>query len=277
MWRRFHPGLSLARVDCDNRAMHRSTPVLRRPRFAVLAALTIGMVGVTATAASRDGRPLSAADAAAARRFAVVSRLGDGISGTYRGLSAFDHHYLFAPAVWQLDRELEQLLVDRIDSSGRFDDVSARPLEVVDAEDILSGNRRRPIDIAALVGLARRQGFDTLLAVIPQQPADQGDVAAGVSFELRRIPGGTRTRTCAAVVLRVFRLSDGAPIGEIAPAPCSRRAEKLPWHADWRDYPDSEADSLLVALRRQSRLVVTEGLAAIGLRSGFRPGHRSAH
>jgi hypothetical protein len=243
----------------------------------ILACLAMACLttGAPAIAARETSQALSAPDAAQLRRLAVVSLLGDSIHGTSSGLSVFQKRYLAAPAVWQIDPELEQRVADRVAASARLRGAEVRVLDLADPSAVLRRDRRRPVDTRALARIARERGYDAVLAILPEQHAAQPDAPAGVSILRRQQRGGGEdSRACAAVALRLLRAADGQPLAWAAPEPCSRRARPIPWHESWSDYTPEEAGATLDALRRQARLVVDEALRDLGLQPRVRPGNR---
>lgn len=245
--------------------------VRRRMLPAVLLASCISGVS-----ASRS--PPSSNDLASIRHLGVVSLIGGAISGVSKGLGPFDRQYLHATPGWGIDDTVEAAVNKRMRASGRVRSAEVEILALPRPGRLLSGDRRHPIDLRALAALGRDAGLEAVIAVIPEQPVDRADLPAGISLNRKRVIGGSAdVRACAAVRIVLVRVPDAVQLAESSPTPCSRHGESLPWHAAWADYSEQEIAQTLGALERQTLLVVAEGLAELGIESGYRPGHRVSH
>lgn len=222
--------------------------------------------------------PSSSKDLASIRHLGVVSMIGGAISGVSKGLSPFDRQYLHVTPGWGIDDTVEAAVTKRLRASGLVRSADVEVLALPRPGRLLSGDRRHPIDLKSLAALGRDAGLEAVIAVIPEQPADRADLPAGISLNRRRVIGGSAdVRTCAAVRIVLVRVLDGMQLADASPTPCSRHGESLPWHAAWADYSEQEIAQALAALERQTLLVVAEGLAELGIESGYRPGHRVRH
>lgn len=249
-------------------------PYMKKIGWLLAGAALLGALNIKA---ATSAAALSAEELAGIHRLAVVSLMGGSFSGVSTGLGPFDRQYLHATPGWDIDGTIEEAATRRLRASGKFRSIVVERLDVQQPEVVLQRDRRHPIDLKALAAIGRSGGYDSVLAVVPHQPWDRPDLPAGFSLNRRRVIGGSAdVTTCAAIRIVVIRALDGALLAEASPALCRQHGEALPWHAVWSDYSSDEARRVLSALERQAELASMEGLAQLGVPSGYRPGHRAS-
>jgi hypothetical protein len=197
----------------------------------IVAALTSGpaFAGLFSTS-------LSPEDARQIKRFAVVSVMGDTVHGKSVGLTVFQNKSFDASIPgWNLDATVTKDLVEHVVAGAKIGG------EVVP----LSTSSTKESDI---LSEARAQGFDAVLAVLPEENVHDRSIGAGVTLLHRKIPGVDKVHPCTVVAVRVFRVSDGKQIGVSFADPCSYARNSLVWHDSWEGFSEEEKQATLTAL-----------------------------
>jgi hypothetical protein len=179
---------------------------------------------------------LSTEEAHQIKRFAVVSGLGDEIHGRLIGLTIFQSKAFEASVPgWNLDATVGNDLVGQIVAGGKMGgEVAALAMHSSKKSEILSE--------------ARAQGFDAVLAVIPEQSVPDRAIVGGVMLVRQKRLGVDRVNPCAGIVVRVWRVSDGKQIGFTVPDPCNFDQIAPVWHDSWGEFSDQEKQATLAAL-----------------------------
>ncbi|MCU0760650.1 MAG: hypothetical protein MUF07_15825 [Steroidobacteraceae bacterium] len=167
---------------------------------------------------------------------------------------------------WNFDAAFTKALQERISASGRLSNATIEPLKVESIDSVRGRDRRAPIDTKKLLSLAKEQGFDTVIALLPELKSNTPEAAPGLSLVRRKLPGLDGVNACAAISARIFRVSDGKQIGYAGPDPCTYGGLQLAWHDDWASYSVDEQQAVLSALKQHAELVLGMALAPLGLR-----------
>ena len=180
---------------------------------------------------------LSDADAKQIKRLALVSALGDTLHGRQVGLTVFQNRSFDAVVPnWGLDAAVTSQMKEAIVASGKIAGEIV-PLDV------------SPPDIKTLLATARAQGFDAVLAVLPEANVHDSSIVPGAILLRRKLPGVDRVYPCNGMVLRMSRVSDGRQIGFAVPSACSDMPKALVWHDAWADFTADEKRVTLDAVK----------------------------
>lgn len=199
------------------------------------------------------GTSLSAEDARQIKRPAVVSALGDTVHGRLVGLTVFQNKGFDAVAEgWNLDATLANDLVERIIAGGQI-------------KGDVSSIATSPSKVSEILSEARAQGFDAVLAVLPEENVHDRTLAAGVTLLHRKLPGVDKVHPCTIAAMRVFRVSDGKQIGVYVPDPCGYAKNTLVWHDSWAEYLDEEKQATLTALQEFAQRQLRSALVSLEL------------
>jgi hypothetical protein len=195
---------------------------------------------------------LSAEDIHQIKRLAVVSIMDDTVHGRMQGLMVFQNKSFDAPVPgWNLDAAVTKDLVQHIavgaKISGEVTSLTA------------SSTKQKEI-----IGEARKQGFDALLVVLPEENVHDRSLGSGVTLWRRKIPGVDKVYPCAVVAIRVFRTADGKQIGFTTPDPCVK-PEALVWHDSWTEFSDEERQATLAALQAFAEQQLRSALVSLKL------------
>jgi hypothetical protein len=179
---------------------------------------------------------LSAEEAHAIKRFAVVSNLGDEIHGRLIGLTIFQNRSFDASVPgWNVDASIARSLAEQIVAGGKVDgEVTPLATQSSKKSEILSG--------------ARGQGFDAVLAVIGEQSAPDHTIVGGLMLVRQKKLGVDRLNPCAGMVVRIWRVSDGKQIGFTIPDACNFDQSSPVWHDKWEEFSDAEKQATLASL-----------------------------
>jgi hypothetical protein len=187
------------------------------------------------------------------KRLAVVSSMGDTVHGKSVGLMVFQNKSFDASILgWNLDAAMTKDLVERIVAGARIGG------EVVS----LSTSSTKESEI---LGEARAQGFDAVLVVLPEENVHDRSLGSGVTLLHRKIPGVDKIHPCVVGAVRVFRVSDGKPIGASVLEPCSYARNTLVWHDNWAGFSDEEKQATLAALQEHSLERLRSALVSLKL------------
>lgn len=210
---------------------------------------------------------LSDANAAGLKRIAVVSLLGDTVHGRLIGLTVFQNKSFDAALPeWALDARLGALLKARMEQSGRLAGAVIEPLSVLAPEELRRRDRLMPVDSDRVLALAREQGFDAVLAVLPQEATGVPWAAAGAGIVRHKLPAMDRIEVCVAAAIRLLRVADGRQLGYAQAPPCNAHAPSVLWRDGWAAYADDEQRAALAAITSEAERVVSEELATVGFR-----------
>ena len=179
---------------------------------------------------------LSAQEAQAIKRLAVVSGLEDEIHGRLFGLTRFQNkEFDVAVPGWSLDVTVAKTIAEQIVAGGKISgEVVALATPSSKKSEILSE--------------ARRQGFDAVLAVIAEPSLPDRALVGGVMLVREKKLGVDRVYPCAGIVIRVWRVSDGKQIGFTAPDPCNFDQKSPVWRNSWAEFSDEEKHATLTTL-----------------------------
>ena len=171
---------------------------------------------------------LSDADAKQIKRLAIVSLLGDTLHARQVGLTVFQNRsFDVAVPDWGLDTAVTAQVKEAVVSSGKIKGEVA-PLVA-------------PLpDRRTLIATARAQGFDSVLAVLPEENVHDSSIVPGAILLRRKLPGVDKLYPCNGMTLRMFRVSDGKQIAYAVPSACSDMPKALVWHDKWTDFTVDE-------------------------------------
>jgi hypothetical protein len=221
-------------------------------RLAFLVA-TFGMASGSASAGLFT-TTLSDTDAHQIRRLAVISVLGDTLHARQIGLTVFQNKSFDAAIQdWGLDATVMSDLRDRVIASGRITG------DVVSVATTSS-------DTKTIIALARDQGFDAVLAVLPTENPNANYIAPGAVLLRRKLPGVDKLYACNGMALRIFRVSDGKQIGYAFPNSCTVKPSAPAWHDTWAQFTDEEKKATVDAVQSYIGFQVEEALSAVNIR-----------
>jgi hypothetical protein len=222
-------------------------------RLRLIGAVTI-ILASNPSHAGLFGGPLSDADAKQIKRMAVVSALADTVHGRLIGLTVFSDKGFDAPVPgWGLDKRIAEQLKSRVVESGRITG------EVVPVDGTFT-------DMKQVFAIARDQGFDTVLAVLAIDSANDRLLAPGMNVIRRKLLGMDHIHLCGSIILRMYRVSDRKQIARASPSPCNFSKTNAVWHDSWADYTDEEKQETLTDLSDLARTLVGAGLTALNIR-----------
>lgn len=207
-------------------------------QFVRLLPLVFAVWGVAPTFAGIFDSPLSDNDAKQIRKLAVVSTLGDGFRGQTEGLTVFQNKSFVANAAgWGLDKAIATQLSDSIVAYGKIvGEVAPLPVPA-------SAKK-------AIIAAARDQGFDSVLALQPQEDPHDRLIGPGPTLVHRKAPGfSAHTDPCNGMSVYMYRTADEKQIAHVIAYSCPNRFHALPWHDTWEEYSDVEKQTTLEAIQ----------------------------
>jgi len=221
-------------------------------RWGLLAIAAIALASTSALA-GLFSTVLSDADAKQIKRLAVVSALGDILHARQVGLTVFQNRS-FDTVVpnWSLDAAVTSQLKETIVASGRITGEIV-PLVVF------------PPDKKTLLATAHAQGFDAVLAVLPEENVHDSSIVPGAILLRRKLPGVDKLYPCNGMALRMYRVADGRQIGFAVPSACSDTPKALVWHDAWTDFTTDEKSMTLDAVKFYIRQQVGMALVSVNI------------
>jgi hypothetical protein len=223
-------------------------------RLAVLVA-AIGLVS-SPVSAGMFKTDLSDADAHQIKRLAVISVLGDTLHAKQISLTAFQNKG-FDTAVpnWGLDTIVMNALKEIVVASGKI------------TGEVVPFAVSPSADMKTIIALARGQGFDTVLVVLPEANPHADYIAPGAMLLRRKLPGVDKLYACNGMAASMIRIVDDKRIGYAFPGSCSERPNAPVWHDSWADFTDDEKKDTLDAIQSYIKLQVREALSTMNIRA----------
>jgi hypothetical protein len=192
-------------------------------------------------------------DAKQIKRLAVVSVLGDTLHARQVGLTVFQNKSFDAVAPdWGLDAAVTTRLKERIVAGGKITG-EVVPLSVSSQ------------DKETVIATARAQGFDAVLAVLPEGNVHDRSIVPGAILLRRKLPGVDKLYPCNGMTLRIYRVADGRQIGYEVPSACSDRPQPLVWHDIWADFTAEEKHVTLDAVQSYIQEQVAAALVTVNV------------
>jgi hypothetical protein len=190
--------------------------------------LCIVALASTSVLAGLFSTTLSDSDAKQIKRLAIVSALGDTLHARQVGLTVFQNRSFDAAVPnWGLDEAVTSQLKEAIVASGK---IAGEVVPLVVSQS----------DKKSLIATARAQGFDAVLALLPEGNVHDGSIVPGAILLRRKLPGVDKVYPCSGMTLRMFRVTDGSQIAYTVPSACSDVPKALVWHDAWADFTTDE-------------------------------------